>query len=97
MLNSDTTLNLARCWARRLIDRHGENKADLVTEAYSAAFGRQPDATQMTLAGSFLDQFSAAATVSTKSALSAPRDIWLEAVTDFCQALFNANEFVMID
>ena len=97
MLNSETTLDLARRWARRLIDHHGENKADLVAEAYSAAFGRPPDATQMALALSFLDQRSAAATVSTKAADSEPQDNRIEAVTDFCQALFNANEFVMID
>lgn len=97
MLNSETTLDLARRWARRLIDHHGENEADLVAEAYSAAFGRPPDATQMALALSFLDQRSAAATVSTNAVKSKPQDNRIEAVTDFCQALFNANEFVMID
>jgi hypothetical protein len=97
MLNSETTLELARRWARRLVDRHGENEAVLVAEAYSAAFGYPPDATKMKLAVSFLDQRLAAETVSTKSAESARQNSWIEAVTDFCHALFNANEFLMID
>ena len=97
MLNSETTLEFARCWARRLVDRHGQNKVALVTDAYSAAFGRPADATEISMAVNFLDQQAATTVVSSQAAVSITQGSQLEDVTDFCQALFNANEFLIID
>ena len=62
-----------------------------VPAAYSWAFGRQPNAKELSLAGQFLVRQTADHTASGKA------DAAGVARTDFCQALLSMNEFVYIE
>ncbi len=91
MLNSEQTLELARTWAGRLLAEHPAAAADLVRAAYRAAYGREATDAEIKLAEKFLaDQ---AGLVSAQKGETRP----LEAVADFCHALFNSNEFITVD
>lgn len=97
MLNSRETMELAAVWARDLHDRFASNRMYMIQHAYATALGRQADADEVAAAAAFLESpvFIDSATVSANRKVN--REVSLEAVTDFCHALFNCNEFVYID
>ncbi len=84
MLNSEVTLEFARQWAERLIQRHGDDRRALVTDAYVGAFGRSASEDEVGAALAFLIERTRESVAN-------------DAVTDFCHAILNANEFIMID
>jgi hypothetical protein len=103
MLNSELSLELARAWAERLIAGCADDPYRVVSEAYLDGFGRHPTQDEITAGCQFLWQQSqvrkANSTQATALSLatSLENDFSPEAVTDFCHALFNANEFLFID
>ena len=84
MLNSQLTHQLATRWASVLVERHAEDPAALVRDAYTAAFARPADAREIVLAREFLGQQN-----------DETPDVAV--VAEFCHALFNSNEFVYVD
>jgi hypothetical protein len=90
LLNSDFTLERARRWAARLLVRHTSDDRSLIGEAYRAAWGREPANDEIALGLQFLHTQAELAGGHHGSAR-------MDAVTDFCHALMNANEFLYID
>jgi hypothetical protein len=90
MLNSEFTEQIARRWARRLLAECGDDTTALVARAYREAFGRAAEQSETAAAVEFLSRQQALA--DNGSNLSAEN-----AVSDFCQAMLNANEFVYVD
>ncbi len=101
MLNSRLTVELARHWAQRLTATWGHDTAGLVSEAYLAAFGREPSPMEIESAREFLSAQPPSADqppeVEVAAGDEASAGVRADAVTDFCHALMNANEFLMID
>ncbi len=96
MLNSDLTRQASRHWAADLLDAHGDELEALIGLAFCQAFGREASEHEKSSAVDFITlqaaTISAAATSQEASTSSR-----LSAVTDFCHALLNANEFIYID
>jgi Protein of unknown function (DUF1553) len=90
LLNSDFTLERARRWAARLLAQHAGDDRSLIGEAYRAAWGRQPTNDEIALGLQFLHTQAELAQGHARSART-------DAVSDFCHALINANEFLYID
>ena len=88
MLNSDLTLELARKWAERLCAEHSTAGDELIRAAYRTAYGRDATDAEIKLARSFL--------ADGQNAQSGGKP-GVEAVTGFCHALFNSNEFITVD
>src|SRR5205807_1620650 len=90
LLNSDFTLERARHWAARLLLQHAADARSLIREAYRTAWGRQPTSEEAALGLQFLH---------TQAELSGGHNgaARMDAVTDFCHALMNTNEFLYID
>ncbi|HET6883621.1 MAG TPA: DUF1549 and DUF1553 domain-containing protein [Pirellulales bacterium] len=85
LLNGELALDQAGAWAKRLSVQYLRDLRALVTAAYRQAFGRPAADDEITAAVAFIQA----------------RDLGSEdksaAVTDFCHALLNANEFVYVD
>ena len=79
-------MGFAQRWAERLIRRHGDDRRALVTDAYVGAFGRSASEDEVGATLAFLIE-------RTRESVANDND----AVTDFCHAILNANEFIMID
>jgi hypothetical protein len=91
LLNSAFTHQQAGMLATRLLDRHGNKDEALVGEAYRTLWGRPATDDEVRLAVRF---------INTQSALARPNGQptgRTAAVTDFCHALLNTNEFLFID
>jgi hypothetical protein len=103
MLNSELTIDLAHRWAERLVESHAGSLRELIDSAYQAAFCREATAEETALAEAFmLDQSRLAEQVSRTGEPAADTTmsdaaISIEAVADFCHALFNSNEFMTVD
>jgi hypothetical protein len=101
MLNSRLTVELARHWAQRLSVTWGHDTAGLVREAYLAAFGREASPSEIESARQFLSAPTPSVDQRPEGAATPGDELiagaWTDAVTDFCHALVNANEFLMID
>jgi hypothetical protein len=82
MLNSELTLELARSWAERLIAKHAGQPAELIREAYRCAYSREATEEEIKLGEAFV---------------GAQGEFGIEAVSDFCHALFNSTEFITVD
>ncbi len=110
MLNGEFTEEAARHWSGKLLaecDAQGkldENK--LVREAYTEAFGRQPQDSEIQSAEKFVDQETAA--IAEESTPPADKQLPLPlpakvnrakaaAIVDFCHALMCSNEFLYVD
>jgi hypothetical protein len=96
MLNSDLTQQASRRWAGDLLDAHGDQVETLIGLAYCQAFGREASEDEKSSAVDFISMQAATIRAASKSqdASTSPR---LSAVTDFCHALLNANEFIYVD
>jgi hypothetical protein len=99
MLNSELTLELAHKWAERLVAEHADSPHDLIQAAYRAAFSRKATTKEIELSEKFLAQESKLETKEShsKSASNEPAKASVDAVTAFCHALFNSNEFITVD
>ncbi len=103
LLNSLHTVEWAKGFAGRVVERAGADAAKQVDEAYRLAYSRRPDAWEKDTALTFFDRQSqiiaeraaAGKTVSAPERL--PSGMSREqgaALVDFCHALLNSNEFV---
>jgi len=107
MLNGELTLSLARRWAERLLAEHADAARDLIGAAYRTAYGREATEEEIKLAEAFLCEQSRiiaveASTGESRSEKEGPIEAQccefdVEAVADFCHALFNSNEFITVD
>jgi hypothetical protein len=104
MLNSRQTFELAGRWAGRLLERYYNDAEGLVAEAYLTAFGRSAAPDEVAAALEFLETQSQFAeqppervTDPQVDGSGESRGPKLTTVTDFCHAMFNANEFVYVD
>jgi hypothetical protein len=110
MLNGELTEDAARHWSGKLLaecDTQGkldENK--LVRDAYTQAFGRSPQDSEIQSAEKFVDQQAATiaedSTPPTDKQLPLPLPAKLNrakaaAIVDFCHALMCSNEFLYVD
>lgn len=92
LLNGEDSLELAQEWAVDLDRRFAQSPIQLVEQAYLAAFSRYPSSQEVRLSLEFLGHTS-----SSRLAGDANQQISIDAVTDFCHALFNCNEFIYVD
>jgi hypothetical protein len=105
LMNSQFLLDQSARFARRLQSEAGDNPARQITLAWQLAFNRSPSAGELRDSLAFLQsqsqQFpSAAASANSKDAKTKVADTpspGEQALTDLCQALFSANEFLYVD
>jgi hypothetical protein len=95
LLNSSSAIEQARQFARRLLLECHDAPQQIPGRAWLLAFGRPITPLEQEKAAAFLASRPANAENS-DSGLSTPRPD-AEALTAFCLALFNTNEFVFID
>jgi hypothetical protein len=93
LLNGELTLSQAKQWTVRLRSTHGEDVRAIVAAAYRAAWGRPAEADEVQLGLRFLDR--QAARYRAEGAGDEPAR--MAALTDFCHAVLNSNEFVYVD
>jgi hypothetical protein len=107
LLNSEIVLEYAQGFAGRLLrdNPHADIQA-LVRSAYRLAFGREATPDEIAAADSFIARQQALIALERSSGrpLLLPRGFpkFLDpplaaAITDFCHALMNANEFIYVD
>jgi hypothetical protein len=107
LLNSELVLDYARVFAGRLLqDNPNAELRRLVNAAYVLAFGREPTDDEVAAAESFIARQQSLIELERRPGrpLLLPRGFpkFLDpplaaAITDFCHALMNANEFVYVD
>jgi hypothetical protein len=107
LLNSDVALSYAQSFAGRLLaDNSHADLAPLIRSAYLLAFGREPSSEEIAGAERFIihQQSLLESERAPERPLLLPRPFpkFLDptlaaAITDFCHALMNANEFVYLD
>jgi hypothetical protein len=111
MLNGEQTEEAARCWSGKLLadcdNRDGQlDEPKLIREAYTEAFGRQPQTSEIETAEKFVDE--QATTIAEDSTPPDDKQLPLPlpakinrakaaAVVDFCHALMCTNEFLYVD
>ncbi len=103
LLNSRHTVEWARGFAGRVVERAGADPARQADEAYRLAYSRLPDAWEKDTALTFFDSQSriAAERAAAGEPIAVPDGLPAgmsrgqgAALTDFCHALLNSNEFV---
>ena len=102
LMNSQFMLDQAARFAARLQKEAGDDKARQVARAWSHAFSRSPTATELAESLAFLGQ-----QVDYLNGIEEKKDAKgkviprtapeLQALTNFCQSLLSANEFLYID
>jgi len=112
LMNSGFLLDQAERFARRVQSEAGDDRAVQVRRAWQLAFGRPPRAGELADATAFLAQQvshlsakaespsdATKATKATDAAKASPPKPEPEhqALTDLCQALLSANEFLYVD
>jgi hypothetical protein len=106
MLNSELTLDLSRRWAERLLAEHVNAPRELIGKVYRSAYGRNATDEEINLATVFFSEQSRLVAESAGDMLipetkdvhpDAQRSFDIEAVADFCHAVFNSNEFITVD
>jgi hypothetical protein len=85
LLNNELIRDAAKAWAKQLASLPGN---EAVNHAYRSALGREPSARENEVSSAFLEK-QAASYQGTAGAESA--------LTDFCQTLFDLNEFLYVD
>ena len=108
LLNSEFVLDESQLLAGRLL-KNASTRNDpraLITNAYKAAFGREPSADEVARGKKFLEEQPAilSAKVDNLKSLSLPKPfpdghspVQGAALVDYCHALLNLNEFVYVD
>ncbi len=106
LLNSKLSLSAARALAGKLIAQAGTDPSDQVTLCYLSTLARFPTESELTTAVQFLTGQAARLRVDRRRASELAVPVGLPqnsdpfhaaALTDFCLAVFNLNEFVYID
>ena len=106
LLNSEFSLSAARDLCGFLIDQAGTDADAQISLAYRRTLGRPPQDDELRLAHAFLtsqadrlkQESRATAELALPDPLPATADPYAAAaLTDFCLALFNLNEFVYVD
>jgi hypothetical protein len=106
LLNSEFSLSAARDLAGFLYAHAGNNAVQQIHLAYRRVLGRSPAPDEMDAGFSFLDDQARKLKKSNRAAsdlavpATLPDDVEpcsAAALTDFCLALFNLNEFVYVD
>ena len=108
LMNSQFILDQAARFAQRLQQEAGNHRVREVTRAWQLAFSRSPTVSELADALEFLsrqaDHLESVAeepddktkkTEKAKPATKIPPE--LQALTDLCQALLSANEFLYVD
>jgi len=106
VLNSELILNEARVLAGRIVAEAGPEPYPAVIHAYRTAFGRDASGDEIELAVEFIKRQAelvrARGAAASELALPNPMPHGMDAatgaaITDFCHALLNANEFIYVD
>ena len=102
VLNSQMIINFAKSFAERLRSEHPQaDLPALVRRAYLLALGRQASDDETKMAVRFVAQQREALEREASSGESAQSseevDELTVALTDFCHALMNSNEFIYVD
>ena len=106
LLNSEVSLSAARALAGRVLNTSDAGAGRQVELCYRLALGREPTSSERDLAVDFVERTAARLRLEGREAreLALPPDLPQErdpyhaaALTDFCLALFNLNEFIYID
>jgi Protein of unknown function (DUF1553)/Protein of unknown function (DUF1549) len=106
LLNSEFSLAAARDLAGAILLQAAANPETWISQAYQRVLGRLPNREEQNFAAQFLDRETAQIKASGRavSALAIPANLpetvepfRAAALTDFCLALFNLNEFVYVD
>ncbi|MCA8991244.1 MAG: PSD1 domain-containing protein [Planctomycetaceae bacterium] len=92
MMNGDFMKQKATAFAKSAIAAHSET-SDRVNWAYQRAYGRPPEATELTEAADYLTAYQAAMQEQGKSKEEAELLSW----ASFSRVLLSSNEFVYID
>ncbi len=82
MINGPWTMQRAQAFARRIGQDSSLTLDHRIAFAYALAFGRPPTSEETTAGVKFLQTNAAQST---------------DALTDFCHALLNSNEFLYVD
>ena len=95
LMNGDFVTAQAEHFAKRLLER-APSEADgaytaKVRYAFRLAFGREPTADELDMSASFLDRQRKHYSDSSSS------EQLLRALSDLCQVLIGANEFIYLD
>jgi mono/diheme cytochrome c family protein len=90
LMNNQHVRACAQAFAERVGKHCGKNAParDLLQRAYAAAIGRPPSPDEIEAGSAFLESQSAGAT--------GPAGVPTEALADFCQVLFETNEFAYL-
>jgi len=100
-LNNRTAFKQAGSFAARLVKRNGENMSNWVIDAWKLSFGRPPSDQEKQEALELLTNRSHQIKKERWTELSAGLEkipvAKASALTEFCLALFNLNEFLYID
>ncbi len=106
LLNSEFSLDAARHLAGFVLAQAGNSRDDQINQAYRSVLGRLPAPDEFAVAQRFLEHQAIQLKYSNRHAaelaLPEPFADGLDrfaaaALTDFCLALFNLNEFVYVD
>ena len=106
LINSAFSLEMARSLAGKLMSAVGSDRARLVESAYQWTLGRSPSDREGKVGVAFLERQVAALRKAgrSESSLAFPERrpkgtdaIEGAALTDFCLALYNVNEFIYVD
>ena len=103
VLNSEMIINFAKSFAERLRREHAQaDLPELVRRAYLLALGRSPSEEETSAAARFLSHqrevLEEEASAAAGSGAAPPaQDFVTAALTDFCHALMNSNEFIYLD
>ncbi len=106
LLNSEVSLAAARDLCGYLLRNHSEDRQQQVVLCYQRTLGRSPSSAECRIALDFLESATRRlneakrppAELAIPSALPASvSPTYAAALTDFCLAIFNLNEFVYID
>ena len=95
LLNDPFLRDRAGDFARSVLSQGSAKPEDWATSAFRLALVREPRDSERLTATQFLEQQLQRRAMRDKS-LSAEQ-VRLEALTDFCQALFSLNEFIYVD
>ncbi|MDF1737879.1 MAG: PSD1 and planctomycete cytochrome C domain-containing protein [Verrucomicrobiales bacterium] len=94
LMNSDFVRTQAEATARRLIENEGIKPGQQGAAAFQMVFGRPPSADEMRKASSFFQQSLEITSQENRTDRDAA---YLEAMTDFCHALFTSADFLYVN
>ncbi len=98
LLNSDFTLAQAHSLAERLLKAHGADREALIREVEMIVYNRAPTPDESAAALQFLDrQMRLISPVPNQPRTGPQPHAFAAAFEDFCHALLNSSEFLLVD